>query len=169
MIGSRTRAAIRAFQADVGLPVDGQVSDELFAALSDAGANGRSAELIPLPQTLVARARARDPGSAMPSSAGSRARAPAFAVSQDGQIVTNHHVVADCAEVRVRPGGQEALAGAVLAQDPGNDLALLRVPVHFAAAAIRDDRGLRAGDSVVVVGFPLPGCSRPRRTSPPGP
>ena len=84
-----------------------------------------------------------------------------FAVSEDGQIVTSHHVVADCAEVRVRPGGQEALAGTVLAQDPGNDLALLRVPVHLAVAAIRDDRGLRAGDSVVAVGFPLPGLLAP--------
>lgn len=157
VMGRRTRAAIRAFQADVGLPVDGQVSDQLIAALSDAGANGRSAG---------ARTAAADPGS---EGAGARpweryvkerrleGTGTGFAVSQDGQIVTNHHVVADCAEVRVRPPGQEALAGAVVAQDPGNDLALLRAPVRLPVAAIRDDRGIRAGDSVVAVGFPLPG------------
>jgi S1-C subfamily serine protease len=80
-----------------------------------------------------------------------------FAVSEDGQIVTNHHVVADCAEVRVRPPGREALAGAVVAQDARNDLALLKAPVRLPVAAIGEDRGIRAGDSVVAVGFPLPG------------
>ena len=59
--------------------------------------------------------------------------------------------------MRVRPPGQEALAGAVVAQDPRNDLALLRAPVRLPAAAYLDDRGIRPGDSVVAVGFPLPG------------
>jgi TPR repeat protein len=157
VMGRRTRAAIRAFQADVGLPVDGQVSDQLIAALSDAGANGRSATA----HTAVA-----DPGSegtgAKPWERHTKQRrlestGTGFAVSQNGEIVTNHHVVADCADVRVRPPGQEALAGAVVVRDPRNDLALLRVPVHLAAAALRDNPGIRAGDSVVAVGFPLPG------------
>ena len=61
VMGWRTRAAIRAFQADVGLPVDGQISDRLIAALSDAGANGRKrCSSYRLPQTLVARARAQN-------------------------------------------------------------------------------------------------------------
>jgi S1-C subfamily serine protease len=65
--------------------------------------------------------------------------------------------VVDCAEVRVRPPGQEALTGAVVLRDFRNDLALLRAPVRLPVAAIRDDGGIRAGDSVVAVGFPLPG------------
>jgi hypothetical protein len=157
VMGARTRAAIRAFQTDAGLPVDGQISDRLIAALSNAGADDGSAPT---------HTAAADPGGegtgARPWERHTKQRrlegtGTGFAVSQDGQIVTNHHVVADCAEVRVRPGGREALAGAVLAQDPGNDLALLRVPVHMAAAALRDAPGIRAGDSVVAVGFPLPG------------
>jgi len=77
VIGSRTRTAIRAFQADAGLPVDGQVSDQLIAALSDLGASGRSAAAHTVPQTLGARAQAQKPGT-MPRSAGSTARAPAL-------------------------------------------------------------------------------------------
>ena len=65
--------------------------------------------------------------------------------------------MADCAEVRVRPAGQDAMAGAVVARDAGNDLALLKAPVRLPVAPIREDRGIRAGDSVVAVGFPLPG------------
>jgi TPR repeat protein/S1-C subfamily serine protease len=157
VMGQRTRAAIRAFQADVGLPVDGQASDRLIAALSDAGAGAGSApDLTAAADTGSERTGAR-PWERYAEQRRLEGTGTGFAVSEDGQIVTNHHVVADCAEVRVRPGGREALAGAVLAQDPGNDLALLRVPVHMAAAAIRDDGGIRAGDSVVAVGFPLPG------------
>src|SRR5919106_1394834 len=54
VMGPKTRAAIRAFQADFGLPVDGQVSDQLIAALTNAGANGGSA---------AAHTAAADPGS----------------------------------------------------------------------------------------------------------
>src|SRR5918996_4247419 len=157
VMGPKTRAAIRAFQADFGLPVDGQVSDQLIAALTNAGANGGSA---------AAHTAAADPGSkstdAKPWERYAEQRrlestGTGFAVGEGGQIVTNHHVVADCAEVRVRPAGQEAVAGAVVAEDSRNDLALLRAPVRLPVAAIRDDRGIRPGDSVVAVGFPLPG------------
>jgi len=157
MIGPKTRAAIRAFQVDAGLPMDGQVSDRLIAALSDAVADGRKG---------AARAAAADPGSegtrAKPWERAAKQRrlegtGTGFAVGEDGQIVTNHHVVADCAEVRIRPPGQEAQAEAVVVRDPRNDLALLRGPVRLPVAAIRDDGGIRAGDSVVAVGFPLPG------------
>jgi S1-C subfamily serine protease len=157
VLGRRTRAAIRAFQADVGLPVDGRTSDELIAALTDAVTSGRSVA-----------ARSAPAGGALPRLDGT---GTGFAVGrrgffdevsvpvmpQDGQIVTNHHVVADCPEVRIRPPGQEAVAGAIVARDSGNDLALLRAPVRLPVAVIRDDPGIRAGDSVVAVGFPLHG------------
>ena len=103
------------------------------------------------------RAQAREPWERYAKERRLEGTGTGFAVGNDGLIVTNHHVVADCAEVRVRPAGQEALAGAVVARDPRNDLALLRAPVRLPVAAIRDDGGIRAGDSVVAVGFPLPG------------
>jgi Putative peptidoglycan binding domain len=48
-IGPRTRAAVRAFQAHVGLPVDGEISDELYAALSEAVSSGRRVAARPVP------------------------------------------------------------------------------------------------------------------------
>lgn len=61
-------------------------------------------------------------------------------------------MIEGCAEVRIPPYGP----GALLATDSRNDLALLRtgkgghLPVAF-----REGRGVRLGEPVVVVGFPL--------------
>lgn len=77
-----------------------------------------------------------------------------FIVSRDGRILTNYHVVEGCAEVRIPPHGSAVF----FAADPRNDLALLRtgkgsnLPVAF-----REGRGVRLGEPVVVIGFPLRG------------
>jgi putative serine protease PepD len=78
-------------------------------------------------------------------------------VTADGEIVTNAHVVGDATTVDVLlPGERESRPGAVIAVDPANDLALVRieadglVPAVFAAP---DD--VRVGDEVVAVGFAL--------------
>lgn len=78
-------------------------------------------------------------------------------VTADGVVLTNSHVVPNCRNIRVTPGeGGEAQAASVLARNATDDLALLkstltgREPARF-----REDKPLRSGDEVVVVGFPL--------------
>jgi uncharacterized protein len=80
-----------------------------------------------------------------------------FVVSQNGNILTNHHVVDACTEVRVGPAGQDGVAVAVVARDGDNDLALLETSLRLPQAIFRDGRGIRAGEDVVAVGFPLHG------------
>jgi TPR repeat protein len=77
-----------------------------------------------------------------------------FLVGEDGSAVTAHHVVADCAQLRLRGRGGVASVRAV---DPDNDLALLHVPGAVDAYAVlaADPGALRQGDPVVVFGFPL--------------
>jgi S1-C subfamily serine protease len=160
VIGPKTRVAIWAFQADIGLPVDGQFSDELIAALREAATRGQRVAARPAPAQPRHDGAApweRYGAAAAPTQRQLDSTGSGFAVSANGQIVTNHHVVADCAEVRVRPVGQEAVEGVVVAHDRGNDLALLHAPARLPAAALRNDSGIRPGDSVVAVGFPLPG------------
>ncbi|NBW90993.1 MAG: hypothetical protein EBR53_00790 [Actinobacteria bacterium] len=49
-------------------------------------------------------------------------------LTADGEILTNAHVVADATEVHVRFAGEtEPRLAKVLASDPGNDLALLKI------------------------------------------
>ena len=140
--GTRTRAAIRAFQADAGLPVTGQISEGLesavLAAIVAAGQAPAST-----PETTRRRPLELE-------STGS-----GFRVSGQGHVLTNAHVVRGCTEVRIPPSG----AVEVLAQEGSSDLALLQTPVGTVrtVAKFRQGRGIRPGASVVVVGYPLRG------------
>ena len=91
-----------------------------------------------------------------------------FFVSRQGYILTNNHVIDECAVVRAQIGemNQEV---AVVAADPWNDLALLRIsnPAPFDAALLREGRDADVGEGVVAVGFPLQGllASQPNVTA----
>lgn len=77
-----------------------------------------------------------------------------FAISHQGHILTNHHVIDACPSVRVLVDGEQQ-ESAVLATDKQNDLALLKMAKPTPnIARFRKGRGIRSGDSVVVVGFP---------------
>jgi S1-C subfamily serine protease len=77
--------------------------------------------------------------------------------TEDGEVLTNAHVVEGATEIRVRLAGEtEPRTATLLAADPGNDLALLRLegdgyePVTFA-----HPDSVRIGDDVVAIGFAL--------------
>lgn len=79
-------------------------------------------------------------------------------ISPDGEILTNAHVVAGAEEVRVRfSGNTEPTPATVVAADPDNDLALLRVDVgtEIPAATFADPASIGIGDPVVAIGFAL--------------
>ena len=78
-------------------------------------------------------------------------------VSSDGEILTNGHVVNGATQIRVRLAGEtEPREARLLAVDPGNDLALLRMSGSgFDAATFADPDSVRLGDEVVAIGFAL--------------
>jgi Trypsin-like peptidase domain len=81
----------------------------------------------------------------------------AFAVTEDGDLVTNAHVVAGCGSVDARLGLNE-LPGVIAIRDQDNDLALVRLgkkSPNF--AVLRKHPEVRAGDAAITFGFPLPG------------
>jgi S1-C subfamily serine protease len=80
-----------------------------------------------------------------------------FVVSVSGHLLTNQHVVESCARLTVQAVGRERAASLIRA-DTRNDLALLKMQDKASAQAhFREGRGIRSGDSVVVLGYPLSG------------
>ncbi len=81
-----------------------------------------------------------------------------FVVSADGDVLTNFHVIEGCVTVRAQHRGQRR-AAEVAATDENNDLALLRLAGsdYGDIARFRDGPGIRSGEDVVGLGFPLRG------------
>ena len=77
-----------------------------------------------------------------------------FAVSSDGYVITNNHVIEGCQEVVIHTKGS-AISGTVIAYDPQNDLALLKGDFSPKTVfPISNDRPELLQD-IYVAGFPF--------------
>jgi S1-C subfamily serine protease len=129
----------------------------ISAAFSKFPASGRSGSIAQM--SSVPGLGRPSAGSGVPRASG---QVPAmtgtgtgFYVDRRGYLLTNAHVIQPCATVKIR--GRDGILE-VVRVDQENDLAILtqNAPA-FRAATFRDGRGLRPGDAVVAVGFPLSG------------
>jgi S1-C subfamily serine protease len=79
-------------------------------------------------------------------------------ISSKGQVLTNEHVVQGCEKIRIQPQNIEVR---IVNRDAKNDLALLQTDTQANALGrgvnLRTGRGLRLGDEVVALGYPLRG------------
>ncbi len=79
-----------------------------------------------------------------------------FVISEDGELVTNNHVIegADKIEVRV---GRDRYTAKVIGRDPATDLALLRIDTKkkLTVLPLGDSDRLRVGEWVMAIGDPL--------------
>ncbi len=136
IFGAKTVDAVKQFQAEQGLPETGIVTQELAFLLS-----------------LLAERDAIPPAVDL-ALAGS---GTGFVVTDNGHILTNNHVVEACQEVRLNYDGEDYVVDHV-SSDPQADLALL--DGRFTADDIvffRGGRGIRPGEDVVALGYPLQG------------
>lgn len=77
-------------------------------------------------------------------------------VARDGTILTNSHVVQSCRNIRVTLEGHPPQPASVVARDAVTDLAALKSTLHARdVARFRQDKPIRSGDNVVVIGYPL--------------
>jgi S1-C subfamily serine protease len=80
-----------------------------------------------------------------------------FVVARE-RVLTNHHVVRGCAEMRVRTAAGAEMSATIAATDGDRDLALLTVRGDPGPAlAFRRGPNVRRGEGVVTYGFPLTG------------
>lgn len=80
-----------------------------------------------------------------------------FIISESGDVVTNHHVVAGATEVTVTLSDGTKLEAEVIGSDPMTDIALLRVEsdAPLPALAFGASDVMRAGDQVFAIGNPF--------------
>jgi len=78
-------------------------------------------------------------------------------LTADGEILTNAHVVEGATTVKVRFAGEtEPREAKILASDPGNDLALLKIDATgLKPVNIGDSNAINVGDLTVAFGSPL--------------
>ena len=102
---------------------------------------------------LAAVVPGMNPGQAADISSGS-----GVVIGAHGEILTNAHVVENCAQITVRSSSGDSTAAPLVARDEKNDLAVVRSKLPLSSVAVFRDRGpVRAGDAVVVLGYPLSG------------
>ena len=78
-------------------------------------------------------------------------------ISNNGHVVTNHHVVDGCGEIQGNLSGEAPVKLRLVSGDETNDLALLQAPSAFKEVAVIRDKAIRPGDSIVAIGYPYHG------------
>lgn len=77
-------------------------------------------------------------------------------ISKDGFIVTNNHVVQDADEVEVIMTDKRSFKAKVVGTDPLTDLAVVKIDAtNLPAITLGDSDGLKLGEWVLAVGYPL--------------
>lgn len=79
-----------------------------------------------------------------------------FQVTAEGHVLTNYHVIAKCSVIVVKRGDDVPVVAAVAASDVKNDLAVIKPELKLAskAAVFRKGDPVRAGEDIVVFGYP---------------
>jgi S1-C subfamily serine protease len=79
-------------------------------------------------------------------------------VGGHGEVLTNAHVVNACAQINIRSSAGNLATAQLIVRDEKNDLAVVRSATPLPSVAVfREGRPARAGDPVVVLGYPLSG------------
>ena len=79
-----------------------------------------------------------------------------FIISEDGYVVTNHHVVEEADTVTVRLADRREFEADIVGLDPRSDLALLRIGAKkLPFLTLGEDDGLSVGEWVLAIGSPF--------------
>ncbi|MCX4193964.1 DegQ family serine endoprotease [Methylophaga sp. OBS1] len=96
------------------------------------------------------------PPGGMPSPRESESLGSGFVLSEDGFILTNHHVIRDAEEIIVRFSDRTELEAELLGSDERSDVALLKVDAKgLKAVKLGDSNALQVGEWVLAIGSPF--------------
>jgi len=80
-----------------------------------------------------------------------------FFVSSEGHLLTNHHVIKGCPRLDAGTAAMGMQRAQVVADDPGNDLAVLKLSATPKSVAAFRSGQVRQAEGVMIFGFPLTG------------
>ena len=77
-------------------------------------------------------------------------------LTEDGYIVTNHHVLDGASTIKVRLNSGQTYTAILIGTDEKTDLAVIKINASgLTAAKLADSSSVRAGDFVIAIGNPL--------------
>lgn len=77
-------------------------------------------------------------------------------LTEDGYIVTNHHVIDGASTIKVRLSSGQSYTASLTGTDEKTDLAVLKIDASgLTAATLADSSSVRVGDFVIAIGNPL--------------
>ncbi len=86
----------------------------------------------------------------------SAASGSGFIISDDGYILTNHHVIEDSSAITVSFYDGTSLSAELVGYDKSSDIAVLKVDAQgLSPVVLGDSDNLNVGDTVVAIGNPL--------------
>lgn len=86
----------------------------------------------------------------------SAASGSGFIISDDGYILTNHHVIEDSNSITVTMYDGSVYDAALIGYDQSNDIAVLKIDATgLTPVVLGDSDAMNVGDSVVAIGNPL--------------
>ena len=86
----------------------------------------------------------------------SAASGSGFIISEDGYILTNHHVIENASAISVSFYNGTDADATLIGYDAGNDIAVLKVDKKGLSPVVLGDSGnLNVGDTVIAIGNPL--------------
>jgi S1-C subfamily serine protease len=83
-----------------------------------------------------------------------KASGTGFFITEDGYLVTNHHVVDDAHSYAIRTS-KGRLPARIVRTDEKDDVAVLKVDGSFSALPVSSNGTARLGESVFTIGFPF--------------
>lgn len=80
-----------------------------------------------------------------------------FIISKDGYILTNTHVIANAAEIKVSLSDEKVYEAEVIGRDPKTDIALIKIKADgdLPTVSLGDSEQLEVGDWVLAIGNPF--------------
>lgn len=156
-------AAIALFAGAMGggvgylLAADSQSATPVAAALTNSGASVS----VPVSSGIADIAAAVQPAVVQLNIAGSdgEGTGSGFVISEDGYIITNHHVAGPAGEdvsIEVSFADGSTATGRLVGSDPGYDLAVVKVDrTGLSTLELGSSEAVRVGDTAIAVGSPL--------------